>query len=154
ALGATALLLAVRRAPLGRLLRAMADSPVALATHGMSVTAIKVIAFCVSAFLAGLGGALLGPVAGRLPSSNPDTFASLFLVVVLALQTRLGDSVAAFAAAGAGYVLPTYLVEYQSLNRWLPVLFGVGAIWVAISSATSGDAAVRTSSARRDALDD
>ena len=28
--------------PLGRLLRAMADSPVALATHGMSVTAIKV----------------------------------------------------------------------------------------------------------------
>jgi branched-subunit amino acid ABC-type transport system permease component len=154
ALGATGLLLAVRRAPLGRLLRAMADSPVALATQGMSVTAIKVIAFCVSAFLAGLGGALLGPVTGRLASSNLDTFASLFLVVVLALQTRLGDSIAAFAAAGAAFVVPTYRVQHQSLNRWLPVLFGFGAIWVAMSNASQADTAVRTSSARRDALDD
>jgi hypothetical protein len=50
--------------------------------------------------------------------------------------------------------VPTYLVQYQSRNRWLPVLFGAGAIWVAVSNATTGETALRTSSARRVALDD
>src|SRR5439155_3441582 len=59
---ACALLVGIRRSPLGRLLRAMADSPVALSTGGMNVTVLRVLVFCISAFLAGLGGALLGPV--------------------------------------------------------------------------------------------
>ena len=40
------------RSRLGRLLRGMADSPVALATHGTSVMVTRVLVFCVSAFLA------------------------------------------------------------------------------------------------------
>ena len=65
----------LQRGRLGRLMRAMADSPTALNTSGMSVTAVKVIVFCVSAFLAGLGGALLGPVTGT--ASPAQTFSSL-----------------------------------------------------------------------------
>src|SRR5205823_1594837 len=101
------------------------DSPVALITNGMNVTVIKVLAFCLSAFLAGLGGALLGPVTGQLSSTNLDTFASLVLVVVLALQFRLGDVPAAFAAAILSSVLPSYFVRHPAIIEWLPVSFGV-----------------------------
>jgi ABC-type branched-subunit amino acid transport system permease subunit len=101
----------------------------------MNVTAIKVVAFCASAFLAGLGGALLGPVTGQLASANLSVFASLFLVVVLALQTKLSDVPAAFAAAAASIVVPAYLTDYQDLNRWLPVMFGVSAILGSLAEA-------------------
>ena len=40
------------RSRLGRLLRGMADSPVALATHGTSVMVTRVLVFCLAAFLA------------------------------------------------------------------------------------------------------
>jgi len=153
ALGASVLVTAVRRAPLGRMLRAMADSPVALATGGMNVTAIKVVVFCLSAFLAGLGGALLGPVTGRLSSPGLNVFASLLLVVVLTLQARLPDIPAAFAAAAATVLVPAYLSSNLELNRWLPVLFGVSAVVVAMSQA----AAARPAAAggeRQAALDD
>jgi ABC-type branched-subunit amino acid transport system permease subunit len=138
ALAASALLVAVRRAPLGRLLRAMADSPVALSTHGMNVTAIKVIAFCLSSFLAGLGGALLGPVTGSLGSRSLTTLASLGLVVVLMLQFLLPDVPAAFGAAFVAQVLPAYLVSHPTLNEYLPVIYGASAILIAVAQAKAG----------------
>jgi ABC-type branched-subunit amino acid transport system permease subunit len=136
---ASLLVIGIRRSSLGRLLRAMADSPVALATGGMSVTLLRVFIFCVSSFLAGLGGALLGPITGQLASVSLDTFASLLLVVILALQLFLPDIPAAFAAAIASQVLPSYLVSHQTWHDWLPVLFGVSAVAVAMMEASSAD---------------
>jgi branched-subunit amino acid ABC-type transport system permease component len=106
----------------------MADSPTALATGGMNVTALRVLIFCLSSFIAGLGGALLGPVTGELASANLDTFSSLLLVVILALQVFLPDVPAAFAAAFASQVLPGYLVSHQTWHDVLPVIFGVSRV--------------------------
>jgi branched-subunit amino acid ABC-type transport system permease component len=139
ALAAAGLLIAVRSSPLGRLLRAMADSPTALTTGGMNVTAIKVVAFCLSSFLAGLAGALLGPVTGSLSASSLDTFASLTLVVILALQAPFGDVPAAFLAAFVAAVLPSYLNSHEHLLLYLPLVFGVSAVGAALVSSASGE---------------
>ena len=124
----------VHRSRLGRLLRGMADAPVALTTYGVNITVVKLAVFCISAFLAGLGGALYGPVIGTAAPSHFNVFASLMLVVVLALQGPVGEHRAAIGAALALIVLPSYVTR-ESYNRWFPVLFGVTAIVVALLDA-------------------
>ena len=47
---------------LGKLLRAMGDSPLALDTYGVSVNVIRVLVFCISAFIAAIAGALTASV--------------------------------------------------------------------------------------------
>lgn len=141
-IGAAVLVVSVRRSRLGRLLRAMADSPVALATHGMNVTVVKVMAFCISAFLAGLAGAVLGPVTGQLSAISFGVFPSLMLVVVLALQRPLPDIPAAFVAAASLTVIPSYL-DSEALNQWLPVLFGMAAVAVAMTGNGGGEPPTR-----------
>lgn len=123
----------LHRSRLGRLLRAMADSPTALNTYGTNVTVIKVAVFCVSAFLAGLGGALLGPVTGSASPGNFSALAGLQLVVTLVIVPG-GEVTAAIAAAAAQAVLPSYITNAK-LNDYLPVVFGVSAVLVAMGHA-------------------
>lgn len=132
ALAAVALVAVVRRSRLGRLLRGMADSPLALSTYGTNVTVIKVLVFCISAFLAGIAGALLGPITGQANQTSFATFSSLLLVVVLVLQGPVGEIRASLLAAAALAVLPGY-VDNPHLNQYFPVLFGVGAIAMALA---------------------
>jgi ABC-type branched-subunit amino acid transport system permease subunit len=129
-----ALVSLVHRSRLGRLLRGMADSPVALTTYGVNITVVKLAVFCISAFLAGLGGALYGPVVGTAAPSHFNVFSSLMLVVVLALQGPVGEHRAAIGAAIVLIVLPSYVTD-QSYNQWFPVLFGTTAILVAFLDA-------------------
>lgn len=126
------LISALHRSRLGRLLRAMADSPLALAAYGTNVTQLKVIVFCISAFLAGVGGALLGPVTRTTSARSFEVFAGLMLVVVLAIVPgrEIG---AAIIAAAALAVIPTYFGS-ESVTRWFPVLFGISAVLVAFRS--------------------
>jgi ABC-type branched-subunit amino acid transport system permease subunit len=124
----------VHRSRLGRLLRGMADSPLALTTYGVNITVVKVAVFCISAFLAGLGGALYGPVIGTAAPSHFNVFASLMLVVVLALQGPVGEHRAAIGAAITLIVLPSY-VSSERYSQWFPVLFGTTAILVAFFDA-------------------
>jgi ABC-type branched-subunit amino acid transport system permease subunit len=129
-----ALVTAVHRSRLGRLLRSMADSPTALTTYGVNITVVKVAVFCISAFLAGLGGALYGPVVGTAAPSHFNVFSSLMLVVVLALQGPVGEHRAAIGAALVLIVLPAYVTN-ESHNQWFPVAFGSVAILVALLDA-------------------
>jgi ABC-type branched-subunit amino acid transport system permease subunit len=115
----------------------MADSPVALSTFGTSTTVIKVVVFCLSAFLAGIGGAVLGPVTGQISGSPFGAFRSLLLVVILALQVPFGQMLAPFTAAIAMIVLPSYLTNPE-VNKWLAVVFGVAAISVAMRQGSRG----------------
>ena len=109
---------ALHRSRLGRLLRAMADSPTALTTSGTSVTAIKVIAFCIAAFLAALGGALLGPVTGTATPVGFSAFAGLYLVV-LAVVIAGSEVTSAIGAALALAVLPSYVTS-ADFNDYTP----------------------------------
>ncbi len=129
-----ALVTAVHRSRLGRLLRSMADSPIALTTYGVNITVVKLAVFCISAFLAGLGGALYGPVVGTAAPSHFNVFSSLMLVVVLALQGPVGEHRAAIGAALVLIVLPAYVTN-ESHNQWFPVAFGSVAILVALLDA-------------------
>ena len=69
----TAFVVVITRGRMGRLLRGMADSPLALATHGASVNTTKVLVFCISAFLAAIYGALYG---GAIHTVSPIQFGS------------------------------------------------------------------------------
>jgi branched-subunit amino acid ABC-type transport system permease component len=133
---AIGLVTAVHRSRLGRLLRAMADSPTALTTYGTSVTAIKVIVFCVAAFLAGLGGALLGPVTRSASPGNFTSFASLLLLVILGVVlTIVRSEVGASIGAAVGLiVIPSYITSAR-LHDYFPLLFGVFAVLHALSEA-------------------
>src|SRR6202034_3491982 len=62
---------------LGKLLRAMGDSPVALDTYGVSVNVIRVLVFCISAFVAAVAGALMASVNTYAIGSEFPSFSSL-----------------------------------------------------------------------------
>ena len=128
---AIGLVVIVQRSRLGRLLRAMSDSPTALETYGTSITAIKVIVFCIAAFLAGLGGALLGPVTKNSSPASFSSFSSLTLLVVsvLAGRSEIGSSV---IAAILLVVVPGYITN-PSVNNYLPLAFAVGALMTALT---------------------
>ena len=121
----------VHRSRLGRLLRAMSDSPTALNTYGTNVTVIKVMVFCVSAFLAGLGGALLGPVTGTVSSVGFASFNSLTLVVVSVI-IGFSEVVSSVGAAILLIVLPAYSTNPR-INTYTPLVFGFVALVIAIT---------------------
>ena len=133
---AVTLVSGLERARLGRLLRALADSPTALTTHGADVNITRVIVFCFSAFLASLSGALLAPLFGTITGASFPSFSSLILLAVLAVAGR-GTSRAAFIAAGLYFVVPAY-VNSPTMVDAQPALFGATAIAVALLSTRPG----------------
>ena len=70
AIGAIALVVVLARGRLGRLLAGLADAPTALATLGATVTVTRVLVFCISAFLAGVAGVLMGGLNGSVSGSR------------------------------------------------------------------------------------
>lgn len=120
---------------LGRLLRAMSDSPVALANSGTNVNLTRLLVFCASGFLAGIGGALLGPVTGSTNATPFNAFQSLLFLVVLAIAGS-GTMRPAIIAALSLVVAPAYVFEFvidARFSDYLPILFGLAAVAVALA---------------------
>jgi ABC-type branched-subunit amino acid transport system permease subunit len=117
---------AIRVTRLGRLLRALADSPTGVQSLGVVPTASRVLIFCVSGFLAAIAGGLLGGVAGSVTPATFDYFQSLIWVTVLATAgaATLGGAVLAAIAFKA---IPAIFTS-ASILRYQPVVFGVAAI--------------------------
>ena len=126
---------------IGRVLRAMADSPLALTTLGSNVDATRVFVFCLSAFLAGIAGALYASFSGTTSGISFTALLSLTLIVVLAINGN-GELRAPVGAAFALYVIPSY-IRNPTFNDYLPVLFGVSAIAVSVLSNPRFDPAGR-----------
>jgi ABC-type branched-subunit amino acid transport system ATPase component/branched-subunit amino acid ABC-type transport system permease component len=124
------LLVLVQRGRLGRLLEGMSDSPIAVTAMGLSTNVIKVTAFCLSAFIAGIAGALLGVARLFAVGGDPffQPFASLQLLAQLALAPFAEPWYALIALTA---VLPGYLPG-ESTTGVLTVLFGVFAVLVAM----------------------
>jgi ABC-type branched-subunit amino acid transport system ATPase component len=125
---AVALTLSIRQGRLGRILRAMSDSQLAVEMHGANVNVAKVIVFCVSAFMAGIAGALSASLYHFAVQGNFDFFISLELVVLVVIVT-VGDPWYAILAAFAISVLPAYL-NLGNIQNYLAVFFGVSAMMV------------------------
>ena len=133
----------IERSRLGRLLRALADSPLALSTAGTSVNVTRVLVFCASAFFAGVGGALMGPVTGSINGTSFPSFASLILVAVL-LIAGSGLVRSAVIAAAAYIVAPAY-IDNSTFQEALPAIFGLAAMLTAVASSGGLDVASRLS---------
>ncbi|MET7617943.1 ABC transporter permease [Streptomyces sp. NPDC005408] len=143
---AAALLIAViGRSRLGRLLRAMSDSPTTLSTLGLGVNVTRVTVFAISAFIAGVAGALHAS-QGQSASGVPFvSYASLTWLALLVLCTGL-RAAAPVAAAAQMVIVPAYVTN-ATVVAWLPVAFGLGALMVALREA--GAAGRRSSGAGR-----
>lgn len=133
ALGACALIAVVLRTRSGRLLRALSDSPVTLSTLGLSVNVTRVAVFCLSAFLAAVGGALYASQGDSVSSLGFNAFVSLTWLAVLGLSGR-GRQSAPVIAAISLIVIPSYISNAR-INSYLPVLFGIGAVVAAMRDA-------------------
>lgn len=97
---------------LGRLLRAMSETPTMLATHGLGVNVTRLIVFCVSAFFAGIAGALVVTQFGSASGVAYGPIQSLLFLAVLAIcGTRLIRS--SLLAAGLLAVLPGYMTTFN-----------------------------------------
>ena len=131
---------AIIRGRLGRMLRALGDSPTALVTHGLSVNVTRVLVFCLSAMLAGVAGALFISFPGQASGVGFDFFQSLVWVAVIAIVGRRVLP-AAFAAAALLVVLPAYLPD--SLVKYQTFAFGALAVAVAIAGQTDWRALIR-----------
>lgn len=136
----------VQRSRLGRLLRALGDSPAALVAQGTNTNLTRLFVFCISAFLAAIAGAVAGPVTGAVSGLGFDFTISLMLVAVLAMAGSR-PLLSAFVAAGAYAVVPAYFTGPRAIQL-VPVIFGAAAITLAVVAANP-DVIARWCSSRR-----
>ena len=131
----SAAVIQIREGTVGRTLRALRGSEVAAQAIGISPGRARVTAFATSAFIAGLGGAMLSIHQQNVNySSNFSPFAALFwLVLVVSLGSR---TVEGAAQAGAAYALFDAVLLRGAIFGWvlrsadrIPGIFPVSPKW-------------------------
>jgi ABC-type branched-subunit amino acid transport system ATPase component/branched-subunit amino acid ABC-type transport system permease component len=115
---------------LGKLLRALGDSPVALDTYGVNVNVIRVVAFCVSAFIAAVAGALTASVDTYAIGDDFPSFSSLTIVTIV-IVVVLGDPWYAFVAAAGLTIIPVYLTG-GNVTAVILAVAAVGSVLVPV----------------------
>jgi branched-subunit amino acid ABC-type transport system permease component len=119
----------VRRGRLGRMLQTLSESPALMEANGASPSVAKLAVFCLSAFLAGIGGGLIGAVTSSTGGLQFDFSISLTMVAVLYVAGRQ-PILSAFIAAGLYQVLVPY-IKSQTVQNYSGVVFGIAALIVA-----------------------
>ena len=145
-----ALIFLLERGRIGRLLNSLADSPVGLSTLGLPINATRVIVFCISAFVAGVGGAILGASTTAVQAfAGFGPFDSLTWLVVVAIA---GLSTLRAAVIGAGLLVmaPAYLPS--SWTQYQGLVFGIAAIAIAILATRPIDLAGRIQASMTDSV--
>ncbi|MER7453430.1 ATP-binding cassette domain-containing protein [Nocardia beijingensis] len=128
----TAAMVMLHNSRLGRLLRGLADSPSALSTSGVTVEITSVIVFCISAFLAALGGALAGMAQTTVSADSYQPLQSVIYFAVIVIMIGREPWYALLAAA-ALVIVPSYLTGNEVALR-LQLVFGALAVAVAITA--------------------
>jgi ABC-type branched-subunit amino acid transport system permease subunit len=135
----------IQTGTLGRVLVAVRGSEVGAESIGISPARARLLAFAISAFIAGLGGALLAMLQGDVGyGANFSPFVALFwVVIVVTIGSRTvqgaGIAAAAFVLFDAvilkGAFLQWILRDkdlvpgfFPISPKWLLVLFGLGTI--------------------------
>jgi ABC-type branched-subunit amino acid transport system ATPase component len=124
----TLVLVTINRSRLGRLLRALADSPTGLSTSGASVNVTRVLVFCMSAFLAAIAGALQGGASQQVSSEGYIPLESLifFALVVICVGTEPWYALMASAILIIGPTLGGF-ANVAKLQSWFILCFGLAA---------------------------
>jgi len=122
----------LRRATTGLVFASVRSSEPAAATVGISIVRTKLLAFGISAFVAGLGGGLYAMTIGR---SVTTSYNVLLGIVWLAIVVTWGvRSVLGALIAGIVFAVVPQLVADNLSDAWVDLptlLFGLGAIALA-----------------------
>jgi ABC-type branched-subunit amino acid transport system ATPase component/branched-subunit amino acid ABC-type transport system permease component len=119
---------------LGRLMRGLGDSPVALNTIGSPVNTVRVIVFSISAFFAGIAGALYGPffhdIGLGTPFYQPGLSIEVFIIIML-----IGAGTPWYGVLGAAAIeiVPGYIStawNFSNIQPYLSLLLGAAVIIV------------------------
>jgi ABC-type branched-subunit amino acid transport system ATPase component/branched-subunit amino acid ABC-type transport system permease component len=122
---------AITRTRLGRLLRAVGDSPTALSIGGTSVQTTQVLVFCISAFLAAISGAFVGMGLRQVDPTSFDPTLSLTYLALIILAVGGAPWYAIVQAAGI-VLIPDY-ISSGNTTYYLEIVFGVFAILLAFN---------------------
>lgn len=126
------LVMVIQRTRLGRLLRALSDSPLALEAFGTAINVTRVLVFCISAALASLSGCLLAMLFHFSVPSNYDYFNSITLLAVVVIAVA-GDPWFAIIAALGLEIIPGYWTNPKVLT-YLQIAFGIFAVMYAFQA--------------------
>lgn len=108
------------RSPLGRAFNAIRNSEAAAQSLGISLAQVKVFAFTISAFYAGLAGGLYAPLVGFVDPVEFGLWTSIFhltMIIVGGLGSLMGSVVGAIVITG----LPEWL---RGLKEYRDLAFG------------------------------
>jgi ABC-type branched-subunit amino acid transport system ATPase component/branched-subunit amino acid ABC-type transport system permease component len=130
------LVLALSRGRLGRLLGALASSPLGLSSSGASINVTRVLVFCIAAFLAAVAGALGGATAGVVSASSYTPLISVTFFAVVIITVGREPWYALLAAAG--YTLLPLKWTSEAVTDWLTFAFGAFAVLYAIGGDRMG----------------
>jgi ABC-type branched-subunit amino acid transport system ATPase component/branched-subunit amino acid ABC-type transport system permease component len=126
------------RSATGRQFLAVRDNEKAGSSLGIRVASVKLTGFVTSAFIAGIGGSLIGYSRGQLSPSSFGVFAGISVLAFAYLGgiTSLGGALLAgfFAPLGIGYVVLNQIVgsRIPAFSTYYTALGGVGLIVTAI----------------------
>ena len=112
----------------GRAILAIRENEIAAEASGVNTTFYKVLAFAVSAFFAGVAGALYAGYTGILTPGN-FTFMTSINILVMVVLGGLGSMAGSIIAAAILTYLPLAL---QSFNKYRMVIYAVLLIAVMI----------------------
>ena len=112
----------------GRAILAIRENEIAAEASGVNTTFYKVLAFTVSAFFAGVAGALYAGYTGILTPGN-FTFMTSINILVMVVLGGLGSMAGSIIAAGILTALPLAL---QSFNKYRMVIYALLLIVVMI----------------------
>ena len=119
----------LRRSSLGSAMLAVRANERSAAAAGISVVRVKLLAFAIGAFIAGLGGCLLAYQQSTVSFQSYSALGGLdlFTTSYLAGITSVSGGVVAGLIAASGLVF-TLVDRTVSLGRWFAIITGVGLI--------------------------
>jgi branched-subunit amino acid ABC-type transport system permease component len=125
----------LRRSRLGSQMLAVRANERAAAAGGINVAMVKLTAFALGAFVAGLSGALLGYQGGFVSSDNFGFFAglSLFAFAYLAGIASVSGAIVAGMVASGG-LLTVILDHWFQSETYLPIISAILLIFTAITN--------------------
>ena len=108
----------------------------AAAAAGIRVAPAKLFAFALSAFIAGLGGGLLGYLQGTVSAPTFATFTSLTLLAIayVAGIGRIAGAVIAGLLMSANGLFVNFLNEHLSIGQYQTIVAGIALALTAIKN--------------------
>lgn len=140
----------LRTSRLGSAMLAVRANERSAAGVGIDVVRVKLIAFAIGSFIAGLGGAMLGYFQGNVTFVSFTTFVGLglFVTAYIAGITSVSGGILAGVTGGGGLVA-LVLERVLSLGDWFGVITGVGLVYTVIKNPEGIVGPIHTALARR-----